>query len=158
MHLQPVQFHDPNQTPYELRNWYIDGRLTMYSDAYTNKIITDRDGAHSEWGLFWKADTFGDPKKQECLTVGRVQADLLRSGWSSPWRSVLQAVAASQVCPARTNCFIRVLSPVPSEAHSLGRQRDLNTKQWGRLPFGQFFGTGESANSCVTGFYVEARL
>lgn len=158
--LQPVQFHEPNMTPYQLRSgidWYFSKHLTTFSDAFTDLIEPYTNGVHSDWGLFWNADTFGDSKKQECLTVARVQADLLSSGWTSPWAWKPQGALVSHACRARTGCLIQVISPIVPPSHNFGRQSDLHTDLWGHLPFGRFSSTGESPDSCVTGFYVRAR-
>jgi hypothetical protein len=158
--LQPVQFHEPNMMPYELRaeiNWYFTTRITIFSDKFTDLIEPYTNGVHSDWGLYWSEDAFGDPQKRECLTVARVQADLLNSGWSSPWNLNPRGVRVSHTCPVRTGCLTHVLEPMVPPSHNVGRQSDLHTGRWGQLPFGQFFGTGESPNSCVTGFYIRGR-
>jgi hypothetical protein len=158
--LRPVQFHEPNMTPYQLHpgiDWYFTTYLTIFSEAFTDRTELEANGVHSLWGLFWSADSFGDPNKQECLTVARVQTDLLRSGWTSPWGFKPPEAQVSRACPAGTECLIRVSSPAPPPFHNFGRESDLHTERWGHLPFGQFLSTGDSPDSCVTGFYVRAQ-
>src|SRR5689334_4170478 len=57
--LEPVQFHDPNMTPYTLQtpvDGYFRTRLTVFSDVYTDRIEPYTNGVHSAWGMQWGAD------------------------------------------------------------------------------------------------------
>jgi hypothetical protein len=158
--LRPVQFHGPMMTPYQLHpgiDWYFTTYLTIFSEAFTDRTELDANGVHSLWGLFWSADSFGDPNKQECLTVARVQTDLLSSGWTSPWGFTPQGTQVSHACHAGAGCLTQVSNIQIPPSHNFGRQGTLHTERWGQLPFGQFVSTGETPTSCVTGFYVRAR-
>ena len=158
--LTPVPSQDPNTISYALRagdDWYFTTRLTLFSDAYTDRIEPYTNGAHSHWSLYWSEEAFGDPRRQQCLTVARVQADLLSAGWVSPWQLVPQPPLRSLARPAHKGSLTPVLEELPPPSHNFGRRSDLHTDRWGHLPFGQFSSTGESPDTCVTGFYIRAR-
>ena len=99
--------------------------------------------------------------KHTRVTAEHVRADLLASGWTSPWQGwghweeVAEQTAKNlrEHAPPGGNMY-RPLMPPPKA--SFWRRADDEGDRRDRLPQGEGFATGDFADSCVTGIRVTA--
>jgi len=161
------QFHatsfEPDATVYLVRagkDGYFDANLVVYNDSYRASSAAEN-GAHRSWYLGWQSTSFGDPAKGECLTAARARADLIASGWTSPWeRWGITEEPALTAAPSDRFRLPREGEnpgpPVLPRSLNFFRQSDADSGHRDRLPRGELFGSGDLADSCVTGIAVTA--
>jgi hypothetical protein len=137
-----------------------DARVTVWSDRFTLGLPSNR--AHSEWALHWDTAWGGDVQ-HACVTAERVRADLLATGWTSPWRSWgfweerRRQIAQDLQAHAPPGGYVYPpMMPEPRAA--FWRGGDDNVGHRDRLPEGVVFGTGDFSDSCITAIRVTAGL
>jgi hypothetical protein len=128
-------------------DWYFDALFQEFTPAWNMPGDPAIGGAHIAWVITWRADSFGDPKKGQCITAAQVQRDLMATGWATPWPQWSMPVRVSGPSDIRP----------PPPVGNLGRQRDRGTERWGELPFGRLFPADAGPTSCVTGISMAAR-
>jgi hypothetical protein len=164
-----VQLHtavtDPDATVYRLFETKVvpfTVTLIVYNEQFRSRAPAEN-GPHINWSVDWPAPSGGDNDKTNCITAARARADLLGSGWSSPWSS--WGAAESHPPPQSSSFHIGEPGdlgnpgpPVLAPFFNFFRQSDEATGHRDRLPRGRLFSTGDLADSCVTGITMTAAL
>jgi hypothetical protein len=142
------------------KDWYFDARVTIYNDKF--KFAAPLNGAHSQWFIGW-GTVFGGDSKHACITAEHARADLLASGWTSPWKSWgfwekfrEQTAKDLQEHAPPGGWVYPPMMPEPRAGFFRRGEDDSGYRD--RLPQGEVFGTGDFADSCVTGILVTGGL
>jgi len=141
------------------KDWYFGAHLTIYNDKF--KFAAPLNGAHSDWGIDWSR-TFDSKAEPKCLTADQVRADLLASGWTSPWQSwgfeeryrEETAKTLRERAPPGGYTYPPSVPPEPFGAQFSRYVEDPGV----HLPEGLIFAAGDFADSCVTGINVTAGI
>jgi hypothetical protein len=128
-------------------DWYFDASFEEFTEAWNMPGDPATSGAHIAWRITWGEDSFGDPKKGQCITATQVQRDLMATGWATPWPQWSMPIRTSEPSDI----------PPPPPVGNLGRERDRGTTRWGELPFGRVFPADAGPTSCVTGISMAAK-
>jgi hypothetical protein len=145
-------------------DWYFDAVFQEFTAAWNMPGDPAISGAHIAWVITWREDSFGDPKKGQCITAAQVQRDLVATGWAPPWphwavmgppeSRLFSPTPAFALLPAG---LLQVSTPVLPPVANLGRERDRGTQRWGELPFGRLLPDDAGPTSCVTSISMAAR-
>jgi hypothetical protein len=139
-------------------DWYFDASFQDFTAAWNMPGDPTNSGAHIDWTISWSEDSFGDPKKGQCITAAQVQRDLVRTGWAAPWPWwATMGAPVAQLIRAPAPAPFGVISEIPPRVANLGRERDRGTARWGELPFGRLFPGDAGPASCVTTISMAAR-
>jgi hypothetical protein len=145
-------------TVYRVRqgeDWYFGATFIEFNETYKSVEPSVKDGAHALWSLSWKANSFGDPTKGECITAARVKKDFTATGWTSPWPS--WGTSNPPPFERSRNCgdlpCSQSLAPPP--VLNFRRQRAADASDWS-LPRGSLVATGNGPESCVTNIAFRA--
>jgi hypothetical protein len=162
-----VRFRDvsvqSDETVYRLHareDWYFAANVVIYN-AQFRALTPAENGAHIQWYIGWRPDSFGDPLQGQCLTAARIRPDLVGSGWTDPWRA-WDTVGQRSPTPAHADPFtVPVFQENPGPPKlppnfNFFRAADTGPGARDRLPRGELYMTGESADSCLIGIALTA--